>query len=210
MDNIFTFFPGYVTKTPAFCLFKLDHDRPRSPGTTVVIVRAASERLTYIQRKCVGRCNKPNNLFWSETLTRTKALLRHALAGQGETTPTIPTLQQMSCPRSHHPIFRPRAHPSSPRHGALPPPGGHHHRRCMCVSPCHVHRPKESAPTRAVSLRGNTHSQAAPSLQLARFPLPRIPSWSRGGAMETRGIHILLEAHESSARNDAHNPKFGL
>ena len=98
MDNIFTFFPGYVTKTPAFCLFKLDHDRPRSPGTTVVIVRAASERLTYIQRKCVGRCNKPNNLFWSETLTRTKALLRHALAGQGETNPTIPTQPVCSSP----------------------------------------------------------------------------------------------------------------
>ena len=41
--------------------------------------------------KGVGRCNK-HNLFWSVTLTRTEALLRHALAGQGEATPTIPTL----------------------------------------------------------------------------------------------------------------------
>ena len=31
-------------------------------------------------------------MFWSVTLTRTEALQRHALARQGEATPTIPTL----------------------------------------------------------------------------------------------------------------------
>ena len=67
--------------------------RLRRPPCVTLLMACDCIRVRRLHRfsGITARRNK-HNLFWSVTLTRTEALLRHALARQGEATPTIPTL----------------------------------------------------------------------------------------------------------------------
>ena len=66
--------------------------RLRRPPCVTLLMACDCIRVRRLHRfsGITARRNK-HNLFWSVTLTRTEALLRHALARQGEATPTIPT-----------------------------------------------------------------------------------------------------------------------